>query len=117
MGTVRLLVVSVLAIELVACRGDRRGEAADASGSARVASASASAGQTSAPAPASSTIGMARMTSDHTLLLDLSTHDDRVGGRVDAQFIYKKDHPKYPEILAHVGPMKPGESKPVKPWP
>jgi hypothetical protein len=65
---------------------------------------------------ADESIGVAWLEQDGTLVLHLSTHDERAGGMVHATFRYPKDHAKYAEILAHVGPLAPGEKKPVKPW-
>jgi hypothetical protein len=62
-------------------------------------------------------IGQAWLEPDGTLVLDLQTDDPRAGGVVQALFRYPKDHPKYDEILAHVGPLRPGERKAVRPWP
>jgi hypothetical protein len=60
-------------------------------------------------------IGMASMSSDGTVTLHLTRTAD--GQFADATFTYGTDDPKYREILAHVGGLKPGETKPVKPWP
>ncbi len=30
---------------------------------------------------------------------------------------YPKTHPNYAEVLAHLGPMKPGDEILVRPWP
>jgi hypothetical protein len=30
--------------------------------------------------------------------------------------VFKPDNPRYKEILAHVGDMKPGERRPITPW-
>ncbi len=35
----------------------------------------------------------------------------------DALLTYAPDHPQYQKILTHVGGLRPGESKPVPPWP
>lgn len=61
-------------------------------------------------------IGSARMLEDGTLILDLRATD--ASGRVgDARLYYPKSHRQYREILDHLGPMKPGETRPVPPWP
>lgn len=61
-------------------------------------------------------IGSARMLEDGTLVLDLRATD--AAGRIgDARLYYPKSHRQYREILDHLGPMKPGETKPVPPWP
>jgi hypothetical protein len=66
------------------------------------------------PLPVS--IGVARMLEDGTLVLDLRA-EDASGRRGDARRVYTKDHPRYRAVLEHLGGMKPGESKPVPPWP
>ena len=67
-----------------------------------------------APAKAES-IGSATMKDDGTIVLMLrATGGGAVG---DALVTYPKSHPKYAEILAHLGGLKPGESKPVPPFP
>lgn len=61
-------------------------------------------------------IGSARMLEDGTLVLDLRATD--AAGRVgDARLYYPKSHRQYREVLEHLGPMKPGETRPVPPWP
>jgi hypothetical protein len=56
------------------------------------------------------------MQRDGTLILDLRaegpgpTHGD-------ARLVYPPSHPRYQEILAHLGGIKPGEHKPVPPFP
>lgn len=60
-------------------------------------------------------IGTARMLRDKTIVLDLRAETDKTVGH--AEFRYKKDDPKYAEILKHVGGLKPGEEKPVPPFP
>jgi hypothetical protein len=61
-------------------------------------------------------VGTAKMEADGTIVLHLSSYDDRVGGRTHGVLVYPKDHPQYAEILAHVGAIHPGEEKPVRPW-
>jgi hypothetical protein len=34
----------------------------------------------------------------------------------DGAAVFKPDNPRYKEILAHVGDIKPGERKPIAPW-
>lgn len=61
-------------------------------------------------------IGTATMTSDGTIILDLRA--TAAGGTIgDARFVYPKNHKQYSEVLKHLGGLKPGESKPVPPWP
>lgn len=62
------------------------------------------------------TIGVATMESDGTIVMQLRAEGD--GGIVgDAMFTYAPDDPHYQEVLDHLGGMKPGEEKPVRPWP
>jgi hypothetical protein len=60
-------------------------------------------------------IGTATMNADATIVLQLrATASDGTTG--DGQLIYPPAHPRYAEILRHVGGLRPGESKPVPPW-
>jgi len=61
-------------------------------------------------------IGTATMTADRTIILDLRAQapDGTVG---DARLTYPKSHKDYAAILKHLGGLKPGEHKPVPPWP
>jgi hypothetical protein len=61
-------------------------------------------------------IGTATMTADGTIVLSLRAEGP---GRMigDGQLRYPKNHPDYQKILAHLGGLEPGESKPVAPWP
>ncbi len=61
-------------------------------------------------------IGVATMNHDGSLVLLLRAEDGR-SARGDAQFVYRPDHPSYASILAHLGGLAAGESKPVPPWP
>jgi hypothetical protein len=67
-----------------------------------------------APAPAS--IGVATMDANGTLILDLRAEDGK-GTVGSARLTYPPTHPQYQSILTHLGGMKPGESKPVPPFP
>jgi hypothetical protein len=59
------------------------------------------------------TIGEARMLADRTLVLELRGDDlrDSMG---TGEFRYPTVHPQYDEILAHLGPMQPGERRAVR---
>lgn len=61
-------------------------------------------------------IGSATLEKDGTIVLQLraESEDGAVG---DALLRYPKDHPKYEEILRHLGGLRPGETKPVPPFP
>lgn len=58
-------------------------------------------------------IGTATMEEDGTLVLNLRATG--AGGVVgDGQIRYQPGSPHYASVLAHVGPMKPGEVRPVR---
>jgi hypothetical protein len=60
-------------------------------------------------------VGFARMEDDGTLVLDLIA---RAGGaRGHARKVYPPSHADYNEVLAHLGGLRPGEEKPIPPWP
>lgn len=61
-------------------------------------------------------IGSAVMLADGTIELMLRAEGPG-GMRGDAKFSYPPGHPQYREILAHLGGLEPGASKPVPPWP
>ena len=61
-------------------------------------------------------IGIARMLHDETIVLDLRA-EGPAGQVGDAQLRYPKGSAKYQDVLKHLGGLKPGESKPVPPWP
>jgi hypothetical protein len=56
------------------------------------------------------------MKPDGTIVLRLRSSDD--AGRVAEGLIsYPPGDPRYEEVLKHLGGLKPGEDKPVLPWP
>ncbi|MBP6628984.1 MAG: hypothetical protein KBG28_09720 [Kofleriaceae bacterium] len=61
-------------------------------------------------------IGAATMQADGTLILQLraEAEDGTIG---DALLTYRPDHPRYAAVLAHLGPLRPGATCMVKPWP
>ena len=61
-------------------------------------------------------IGKASMWPDGTIQLQLRAEDGS-GTMGDALLTYPKDHPKYEMILDHLGGLRPGEEKPVRPFP
>lgn len=69
-----------------------------------------------APKDENATIGSATMQPNGTIVLMLRAEDGH-GAVGDAQLFYAPSHADYQKILKHVGPLKPGESKPVKPFP
>lgn len=54
------------------------------------------------------------MLPDGTLVLNLRAQTGPALG--DAQLTYPPSHAEYSKILEHVGPIAPGQTKPVKPW-
>lgn len=62
------------------------------------------------------TIGTATMQKDGTIILSLIYQFPKGGHTTPAEFIYKPSHPEYKNILNHIGHIKPGEFKGVKPW-
>ncbi len=61
-------------------------------------------------------IGSATMKEDGTILLQLRAEGPG-GIRGDALLTYPPGHPEYKKILKHLGGLRPGEEKPVPPWP
>ena len=60
-------------------------------------------------------IGTATMQGDGAIVLSLRAEGP--GGIVgDGQVTYRPSDPRYQEVLAHLGGLKPGQSKPVPPW-
>ena len=61
-------------------------------------------------------IGQATMEDDGTIVLQLraETGDGAVG---EGLFTYAPGDDEYDEVLEHLGGLKPGQSKPVPPWP
>ena len=87
----------------------------EAAASAPKPEATAAATPSAEPATAATSIGSATMDADGTIVLQLRAEGpDAVG---DALLRYAKDHPEYAKVLQHLGGLKPGESKPVPPWP
>jgi hypothetical protein len=60
-------------------------------------------------------IGTARMLPDGTLELDLIATAGSTRGH--ARLTYPPAHAEYKRVLEHLGGMRPGEEKPVPPWP
>lgn len=71
-------------------------------------------GAASAAEPAA--IGTATMAPDGTITLQLRAELPG-GGIGEGVLVYPPNHPQYREILAHIGGLRPGETKPVPPWP
>lgn len=123
-----LAALSALALTALACSRDPQGRAAppaSAGAPAPVSSPTAppSAGLGARPAPPSAgpgarpaapgpSIGVAKMKADGTLELRL-----RGPGGAEALAVYPPTHAEYKKTLGHLGGMRPGEEKPVPPWP
>lgn len=60
-------------------------------------------------------IGVARMLADRTIELQLRAEDGR-GSIGEGLFRYALGHPQYNEVLAHLGPMQPGDRRSVRPF-
>lgn len=65
--------------------------------------------------PAPAPIGTARMEPDGTIVLDLTAREGGTAGH--ARLLCPRDHPDYEKILRHLGGLRPGETKPVAPFP
>ena len=61
-------------------------------------------------------IGMATMEKNGTIILDLRAEDPK-GAVGIGRLVYPPTHRQYKDILAHLGGLRPGERKPVPPWP
>ena len=60
-------------------------------------------------------IGSAEMAADGTVTMRLIARGE--GGVVGhGAYVYPPSHPRYAEILKHLGGLAPGETKPVPPW-
>jgi len=64
---------------------------------------------------APTSIGTATRNADGSLTLTLRAEGP--GMRGDAQFVYQPSDPMFQKVLAHLGGLEPGQSKPVPPWP
>jgi len=60
-------------------------------------------------------IGQAYMQSDGTIVLELRAEDGK-GSVGEGRLVYPPSDPRYQEILKHLAPLKPGETKLVPPW-
>ncbi|MCA2980880.1 MAG: hypothetical protein INH41_16080 [Myxococcaceae bacterium] len=64
---------------------------------------------------ADASIGAATMEPDGTIVLTLRAQGPG-GMRGDGLLRYPPSHPQYQVVLAHLGGLSPGESKPVRPF-
>jgi len=61
-------------------------------------------------------IGTAQMMSDGTVVLDLrATGPGTIVGH--GRLTYPPGHPERQAVIDHLGGLRPGETKPVAPWP
>ena len=60
-------------------------------------------------------IGSATMLGDGTIIMHLYRTSD--GQFLDATFTYRVGDRDYQTTLAHIGRLRPGETRPVRPWP
>lgn len=60
-------------------------------------------------------IGTARMLPDRTVEMALTARDHGMIGH--GRLTYRPGDPHYDEVLRHLGGLRPGEVKPVPPWP
>ena len=72
--------------------------------------------QSHRPDPANDCIGSATMAADGTITLNLRAEGQR-GEIGDSALAYPPGHAQYREVLDHLGGLKPGEDKCVRPWP
>ncbi len=70
---------------------------------------------TDPPTTQPTSIGQATMEADGTLVLTLRAQSPGAIG--DGQLRYAPTHAQYQSILRHVGAIRPGESRPVAPFP
>ena len=61
-------------------------------------------------------IGVATMKDDGTIVLRLRATTPH-GGVGESSLVYPPAHPDYKKILSHIGPIRKGQTVPVKPWP
>jgi hypothetical protein len=61
-------------------------------------------------------IGVATMKDDRTIILRLRARSP-YGMAGEGQLVYPPTHPDYQKIFSHIGPIRPGQTVPVKPWP
>jgi hypothetical protein len=61
-------------------------------------------------------IGVATMKDDGTIVLRLKAKSPH-GAVGEGILIYPPTHPQYQDILSHIGPIRKGQTVPVKPWP
>ena len=68
-----------------------------------------------APRPQPAIVGEATMLPDGSLSMKIKS-DGAARREATRTVVFRPDNPRYKEILAHVGDMKPGERKPIARW-
>ena len=68
------------------------------------------------PQPMPEYIGQAQMAADGTLTLDLESVECD-GSRAMGRIVVQPTDPRYRGYLDHIGEIRPGETRPVRPWP
>ena len=106
----RRLVLAV-ALASIACGAPPASE-----GDSVIASTLAASETTATEATATTTIGTATLAPDGTIVLHLRAELPG-GGLGDGELRYPPDHPDHAAVLAHLGGLRPGETKEVAPWP
>jgi hypothetical protein len=112
---------SVLCCSLIAALGlaggcARRQDAPKTAGEAGGNPAATKPSNGSDDAKKAAPIGTATMTEDGTITLNLRAEGPK-GTIGDGRLVYRKGDKGYSDVLKHLGGLKPGESKPVPPWP
>ena len=69
---------------------------------------------TTVPCEKVESIGVATMTEDGTITLRLRSLPP--GPIAEGTMSYRPGDPQYEEVKRHLGGIKPGEAKPVRPW-
>ncbi len=64
-------------------------------------------------------VGECKMEADGTIRMFLRIYMQTGGKRIQGHAIqeYRPDDPQYEQILKHIGPMRPGDRRPVPAWP
>jgi hypothetical protein len=78
-------------------------------------SGAALAEENSAPAPTPASVGVATMLQNGTILVGVPGPDG--DSRAQAVLTVEPGDSTYQPIIDHVGGLKPGETKPIPPWP
>lgn len=99
---------------IAARSGRRRAPLAAALLLALVTGAAGTEPGTTVPCEKVESIGVATMTEDGTITLRLRSLPP--GPIAEGTMSYRPGDPQYEEVKRHLGGIKPGETKPVRPW-